>query len=75
MNDIDHIKIEQLNSVDFHISDEGDNVVVLQLTTDAGDHFLKLYASDLAHLGERFTANATLLLAGRDRAEEGQRVN
>ena len=72
MNDIDHIKIEQLHSVDFHISDEGDNVVVLQLTTDASDHFLKLYASDLAHLGARFTANAALLLAGRDRAEEGR---
>ena len=71
MNDIDHIKIEQLNSVDFHASSDGGNVVILQLSTNAGDHFIKLYASDLAHLGERFTANATLLLAGRDRAAEG----
>ena len=74
MNDTDQIIIETLTGVDFHVAPEGDGEVVLQLTTNAGDHFIKLYASDLAHLGERFTANAALLLAGRDRAEEGRLV-
>ena len=68
MNDSDKILIETLTGVDFHVSDEGDGEVVLQLATNAGDHFLRLHASDLAYLGERFTSNAALLLAGRDRA-------
>ncbi len=72
MNDTDRIVIEVLHNVDFHIQNEGDCEVVLQFSTNAGDHFLRLHASDLAYLGERFTANAALLLAGRSRAAEGR---
>ncbi len=74
MKDSTRIVIEQLRGVDFHVADEGDGEVVLQLATNAGDHFLRLHASDLAYLGERFTANAAPLLAGRTCAEEGRMV-
>ena len=74
MKDSTRIVIEQLRGVDFHVADEGDGEVVLQLATNAGDHFLKIYAGDLGYLGERCVANAALLLAGRSRAEVGRLV-
>ena len=75
MKDSTRIVIEQLRGVDFHVADEGDGEVVLHFQTGVGDHFLRIHATDLAYLGQRFTASAALLLAGRDRAEEGRRVN
>ena len=71
----DKIIIETLTGVDFHVSNDGDSEIVLHFQTGVGDHFLRIHATDLAYLGQRFTASAALLLAGRDRAEEGRRVN
>ena len=75
MNDSDQIIIETLTGCNFSVSNNGDNEIVLHFQTGVGDHFLRIHATDLAYLGERFVASAALLLAGRDRAEEGQRVN